>query len=96
MLDSLRETLFLFSSKILTTMPTYLYETIPAAPGDPVTQYEFRQSMKDAAYTRHPETGEPIHRVITGGYGFLKSPAKTTPTPHIHRGGCCGGSGRCH
>ncbi len=76
-------------------MPTYIYETIPAAPGDAVTRYEFKQSMKDAALTKHPETGEALRRVITGGYGFLKPPVRATAAPHVHRGGCCGGPGGC-
>lgn len=52
-------------------MPTYVYETIPAHPGAPVQQFEIKQSMKDAALAKHPETGEPIRRVISGGYGLI-------------------------
>jgi predicted nucleic acid-binding Zn ribbon protein len=29
--------------------------------------------MRDAAFTHHPETGEPIRRVITGGLGIMTS-----------------------
>ena len=54
-------------------MAIYTYETIPAAPDQPVRTYEIRQSMKDAALSTHPETGEPIRRVITGGLGFMTS-----------------------
>lgn len=72
-------------------MTTYLYETIPAAPGAKVKHYEIRQSMKDAALTEHPETGEKIRRVVTGGYGILKS-GGTAPAPSssscCHSGGC--------
>ena len=28
--------------------------------------------MKDAPLTRHPDTGEPVRRVISGGYGILE------------------------
>ncbi len=47
-------------------MAVYIYETTD--PKKPVRRYELTQSMRDDAYTHHPETGEPIRRVITGGY----------------------------
>ena len=49
-------------------MATYIYETTD--PKKPVRQFELQQSMKDAPLTTHPETGEPIRRIITGGFGF--------------------------
>jgi len=52
-------------------MATYVYETIPAKPGGKARTFEIRQSMKDAPLTRHPETGEPVRRVISGGYGVM-------------------------
>ena len=77
-------------------MAVYVYETIPRREGDPVQSYEIRQSMKDAALTRHPETGEPIRRVITGGLGILTS-SKGAPAPRPSAGGhCCGGGCGCH
>ena len=54
-------------------MAVYVYETIPSKEGEPVRTYEIRQSMKDAALAKHPETGEPIRRVITGGFGVMTS-----------------------
>ncbi|MCX6901469.1 MAG: zinc ribbon domain-containing protein [Verrucomicrobia bacterium] len=73
-------------------MATYVYETIPAKPGDEVRHYEIRQSMKDAALTKHPETGEPIRRVITGGLGLIgvgsHGGASPAPRPRAHGGGC--------
>lgn len=71
-------------------MTTYLYETIPATPGGKVKHYEIRQSMKDAALTTHPETGEKIRRIVTGGYGILKSGGSSAPAPSSH---CCHGGG---
>lgn len=53
-------------------MTTYVYETIPQNKGDEVKFFEIRQSMSDAPLTKHPETGEPIRRVILGGFGLLK------------------------
>lgn len=73
-------------------MATYLYETT----GKPVRQFEIQQSMKDAPLTQHPESGEPIRRVITGGYGLMTkggSGASTTaaaPASHSCRPGGCG------
>ena len=40
-------------------MPIYVYELV-----DTGEQFEIHQSMQDAALTKHPETGDPIRRVI--------------------------------
>jgi predicted nucleic acid-binding Zn ribbon protein len=73
-------------------MTTYLYETIPATASEPVKLYELQQGMKDAPLTQHPETHEPIRRVILGGWGTMKGAAKLPSTA----GDCgCGPSGCC-
>ena len=79
-------------------MTTYVYETIPAKSGDAPRYYEFRQSMKDAAFSRHPETGEPIRRVVTGGFGLLSVGKASAPSSAGNGGGgsCCHGSCGCH
>ena len=70
---------------------TYLYETIPALPGDAVDHYEFEQGMNDLPLTKHPETGEPIRRVILGGWGRATSKSGSGSSS---KGGCdCGPSG---
>jgi hypothetical protein len=49
--------------------------------------------MTDPALARHPETGDPIRRVIIGGYGVLKSRGETeAPSSSCGCGpeGCCG------
>lgn len=46
-------------------MPTYTYEVI-REDGQPGEQFEVIQSIHDEPLTRHPETGEPVQRVITG------------------------------
>ena len=51
-------------------MPTYIYETIPAAGEDPL-RFEVEQRMSAPALTTHPETGAPVRRVVTGGAGIL-------------------------
>ena len=52
-------------------MATYIYETIPSQPGEEPKRFEIAQKMSEDALTHHPETGEPIKRVITGGSGMI-------------------------
>lgn len=69
-------------------MPIYVYETT----GKKKRHFEVKQCMSDDPLTHDPETGEPVRRVITGGYGFIqKGKAKAAPAPA--RGHCCGGGG---
>lgn len=70
-------------------MTTYVYETIPADPGLTPQRFEVQQSMHDAPLTRHPQTGEPVRRVIAGGYGIIAQKATPPPAP-------CGGHCACH
>jgi predicted nucleic acid-binding Zn ribbon protein len=70
-------------------MPTYVYETT----GAKKRRFEVRQSMKDAALTHDPETGEPVRRVISGGYGIMQKGAAQAPSGgHSCGAGGCG----CH
>jgi predicted nucleic acid-binding Zn ribbon protein len=69
-------------------MTTYVYQTIPTDGCAPQT-FEFRQSIKDAPLTHHPQTGEPIRRVISGGLGYLAKPSGASPAPSA--GGHCHG-----
>jgi len=75
-------------------MATYVYETIPQKAGAKPKRFEVQQSMKDAPLTAHPETGEPVKRVIVGGLGFIGSEKSHAPTPkasHSCGSGCgCG------
>jgi predicted nucleic acid-binding Zn ribbon protein len=70
-------------------MATYVYETIPQKPTDRARQFEVQQSMNDAPLTRHPETGEPVRRLISGGYGVITQHANPPPQP-------CGGQCACY
>lgn len=82
-------------------MATYVYETVPQKPGDPVRRFEMQQSMRDEALTKDPETGLPVKRVILGGYGIMtkaaggggcESGACEMPAPSQHVCGspmCC-------
>ncbi len=62
-------------------MATYLYETIPQQPGEPPRQFEVVQSMKDAPLRKHPDTGEPVRRIVTGGFGFMSVGEKKLAVP---------------
>ena len=70
-------------------MTTYVYETIPTKPGDTPRRFEIRQSMNDAPLTRDPETGEPVRRVIAGGFGFIAQKAAPPSQP-------CGSQCACY
>ena len=44
-------------------MPIYVYQVV-LPDGSLGQQFEFFQSMSEPALTQHPETGQPVHRVI--------------------------------
>ena len=71
-------------------MATYLYETTD--PSRPIRQFEVQQSMNDQPLESDPETGEPIRRVITGGFGYASRGKATPPST----GGCCVTGCGCH
>jgi predicted nucleic acid-binding Zn ribbon protein len=71
-------------------MPTYVYETIPpAGSSSRPRRFEVKQSMHEAPLTSDPVSGEPVRRVISGGYGFITEKAAPPPQP-------CGGQCACH
>ena len=59
-------------------MPIYVYETTD--PGKPVRRFEIKQGMREEALQVDPQTGEPIRRVISGGYGVLVPGGSTGPS----------------
>ena len=67
-------------------MATYLYETTDSR--RPIRRFELQQSMKDAPFTHHPETGEAVRRVITGGLGVMVKGVTPEPPPECGRGAC--------
>lgn len=69
---------------------TYVYETIGT--DKPVRRFEVKQSMKDEPLRVHPETGEPVRRVITGGSGMMVPGSASAPKST----GGCGPSCGCH
>jgi predicted nucleic acid-binding Zn ribbon protein len=74
-------------------MATYLYETIPSKTGEAPVQFEIQQSMKDSPLTRHPQTGQPIRRLISGGLGIIGSNRNSVAQSSSH--GCGPGSCGC-
>jgi predicted nucleic acid-binding Zn ribbon protein len=76
-------------------MATYIYETVPRQPGAEPRRFEVVQSMKDAPLTKHPETGEPVRRVISGGFGFMGKASPKTGTVAPAAAACAPGCA-CH
>ena len=74
-------------------MATYVYEIIPRQDGETPRRFEVVQGMKDAPLTRHPDTGEPVRRVISGGYGIMRKPSASATVPAA--AGCAPGCA-CH
>ena len=75
-------------------MATYVYETIPQHPDEAPLQFEVVQSMKEAALASHPDTGQPVRRVVSGGYGLLSARVKSS-TPASPVAACSPGCA-CH
>jgi len=77
-------------------MATYVYETIPQRAGEMPRRFEVVQSMNDAPLARDPETGAPVRRVISGGFGLMGVKEKSTrpaPPPAPCASGCACHSG---
>ncbi len=67
---------------------TYIYESITGRPGEKPRHFEIQQDSEDKPLTNHPETGEPIRRVVPGLFRMQ--------TRRIaDGGGCCSRPGRC-
>jgi len=56
-------------------MPTYTYQVISSDNGAG-ERFEVVQPMRDEPLAVHPQTGEPVRRVITGGSGVLGQPVR--------------------
>lgn len=72
-------------------MTTYVYETIPSRAGEKPRYFEIKQNMNAKPFTKHPETGVPIRRVVLGGFGVLSGKSADSGSG----GGCCSGPGCC-
>lgn len=74
-------------------MPTYVYETIPADGTAPV-RFEVQQKMADEPLTVHPDSGEPVMRVMTAAnLGGVASTKAAAPAMGCGMGMC--GMGGC-
>ena len=71
-------------------MTTYVYETIPQKAGETPERLEVRQAMSAPALTKHPKTGQPVRRVIAGGFGFIAQKARPPPQPCGSKCACYG------
>lgn len=71
-------------------MATYIYETVPQREGEKPERFEVQQSMQDKPLTTHPETGVPVRRVISGGYGIITQKSAPPPGPCGSQCGCFG------
>jgi predicted nucleic acid-binding Zn ribbon protein len=69
-------------------MPTYVYETISATP----ERFEIRQRFDEPVLTEHPQTGEPVRRVMSGGLAILPNGTKSDAAPES---GCGPETCRC-
>ena len=69
-------------------MTTYIYETIPADDSNEPKVFEFQQRMTDRPLTKHPETGEPVRRIISGGLGIMQKSKASAPAPSSCGSGC--------
>lgn len=78
-------------------MPRYLDEAAPASATEQPRVFEVTQSMRAPALTHDPTTGQPVRRVMQGGYlntrRWTKSPGTPAPAPAAAGGPCCGGGG---
>lgn len=69
-------------------MPTYRYKNMETG-----EIYEFTQSMRDQAYTHHPQTGEPIKRILATpsiafkGSGFYVNDSRSDDSGSSKGGG---------
>ena len=54
-------------------MTTYVYETIPQIADEVPVRFEVKQGMSEAKLTEHPESGQPVRRLISGGFFQSKS-----------------------
>ena len=70
-------------------MTTYIYETIPADEASEPRVFEFQQRMTDKPLTQHPETGDPVRRIISGGLGIMQKGGAPAPSS-------CGSGCGCH
>ncbi|MBL9120157.1 MAG: zinc ribbon domain-containing protein [Phycisphaerae bacterium] len=75
-------------------MPTYVYETV-TKDGSEGKRFEISQSIKDPPLERHPETGEPVRRVVTLPLVLGTALGANAAAEGPSGGHCCGGGCGC-
>jgi len=73
-------------------MPTYVYETIPGN-GQGAERFEVRQGRAEAPLTRHPATGGPVRRGLSGGLATFTGAGGGGGRSEGMGGGCGTGCG---
>ncbi len=53
-------------------MPTYVYETIPVNHKQEPERFEIFQKMSEEPLTQHPETNQPVRKVISGSFSMKR------------------------
>jgi len=56
-------------------VPTYIYESMPTD-GRAPERFEMFQRMTETPLTEHPQTGDPVRRIVTGGLGIMGKPIR--------------------
>ncbi|MFC4452663.1 FmdB family transcriptional regulator [Deinococcus sonorensis] len=75
-------------------MPTYQYKNLETG-----ELYEFKQGMRDDPFTHHPETGQPIKRILSRpgiafrGSGFYVTDSRKSEGGSSDSGGSSGKGG---
>lgn len=67
-------------------MPVYVYETTDDGPRAVFERY---QSIREDAFTRDPETGRPVRRVISGGIEMPRGKADPVRAPAVRHSDSC-------
>ena len=68
-------------------MPKFIYESVPESCCQEPEHYEIEQEADAAPLTHHPETNEPIKRVVIGGQPLVKDDGEGES--------CCCGPEKC-
>jgi len=77
-------------------MITYEYETLPQNTDEAPERFTLRQSIKDAAITQHPLSGQPVRRVFQSN-PLLRAMRRVVAPLHGTGSDCCGPEGgACH
>jgi predicted nucleic acid-binding Zn ribbon protein len=69
-------------------MTTYVYETIPQSLDEVLVRFEVKQRMTDSKLTEHPVSGNPVRRLVSGGFTVSRAtvhPVGSVTDPSWHQ-----------